>query len=880
MPKIPLKFPTGGLNENPNFSEQPKGTSSDMVNVRTHDALLGRQRGGRRGGLSKFISTLISGAFAIQRMIKVVRPVAFDETIMAIGWIRDPAPGRFDVALTKADGEIIHGWEHTATVINAAYDGTFMYMCGKAFFFDGADYSAGKFNLDSNLTVTASDPSFEWGWDQRTPAASLDVHALLHSSINNLVYIGFPRSDSFTHNTGSFASVVALNTLDGTLVWQHDTGAEVRHIGEDPSGNIIVSSLDNTGRIYKINGLTGALMATYAVNNLVTDLHVRSSDGKVIIICGDSETDYGENGSWSSAAANCFILANSDLALEGPFQLNNFGAPSGDQNRIRWLGTSGNFVALRDHTTTAAVMRFTDAVKADAGTATEVWAALFDPGIEDSGIEVTLDAQITVVGQNVNTDWTGAAGRSASWWQLNPATGIMVAFTSPSVSQGDIRGIRLTGGNQLSSRETSLIVAVNGDIRRVFKNEIRTPVNANAAMTGFLFRIQFAQSFGNVFMVDGDNSKYYDLVADEVKDWATDVTAGSLPTKNRLIANYRGRIFLAGDVTDPHNWFGSKLGFPFDFDFTPAVPTAITAIAGNNSETGLVGDIITALIPFADDALIFGGDQTIWQMSGDPAAGGSIDLISDKTGIAWDAWTKDPNDVLYFLGIDGIYRMEVGQKPINITSNRLDRRFEGIDLSTNRVLMEWDFIRKGLLVIVMGLAAGSVADAFFWSERDDAWYRDTFANAVGPTSLLAYDAENADDKVLLVGGRDGFLRKVDDTAADDDGNTISSTVRFTPIGTRKGTDVRLTGIEIELGEGSGPVDLKVYAGQTAEQCALSTQVRFGRALNAGHNDIRLVRVTAPWVQIELSQTNKSQRWAFESGQIHVTEGGTIRSHRR
>jgi hypothetical protein len=262
----------------------------------------------------------------------------------------------------------------------------------------------------------------------------------------------------------------------------------------------------------------------------------------------------------------------------------------------------------------------------------------------------------------------------------------------------------------------------------------------------------------------------------------------------------------------------SAVGDPDDWDFSPATPTATSAVAGNLSDTGLIGDIVTALIPLGDDVLIVGGDHTIWQISGDPRDNGRADMITDQTGIVFGtAWTTDPNGTIYFQGIDGIYRMQVNGLPESITKGRIDKRFADLDFANRKITMEWDFVQQGLMVLISSFDTSVANEVLFWDSRVDGWFVDSYPNTIGPSVIYMYDAESATDTAMLLGSRDGFIRQVDNSASNDDGTAISSRVRYAPIALGNGTRAGiLSAVQAVLAESSGAVDLNIYTGQTAE----------------------------------------------------------------
>lgn len=488
--------------------------------------------------------------------------------------------------------------------------------------------------------------------------------------------------------------------------------------------------------------------------------------------------------------------------------------------------------------------------------------------VSDTGtaITISIDGHVVVTHStsvfNTNTqfglgpdfsDSTTDTGIEIIRWRLRPDANIAVA--SPT-------------------SESTLIVASGGTISRLKNNTALSITNGAGAMSSALHVIQMQPAFNRVFMIDGTVSKYYNFDTDSISDWTA--TAGTLQQGARLICLYRGRVVISGVVSDPHNWFMSRVGFPFDFDYG-SLPAndPIKAVAGNNSEVGLVGDIITALIPFSDDALLFGGDHTIWQMTGDPAAGGSIDLISDKTGIAFGkAWAKDPNGTLYFMGTDGIYVFKLGGKPESMTKGRIDVRFQNVNLDENRIYLEWDYIRDGLMVQIVPINTAAANTSFFWERRNDAWWSDTYPASMGPTVMYAFDGTAASDQEFLMGTRDGYIRKVDDAANDDDGTDIASEVRYAPfIGVDHDTDVLLSNLLPVLAKNSGAVYVDIFHGQSAEECATKTNPRVRKLLShAGRNGSMRHRVSGYAVQVGLSYTGKS-RWAVEGMTADIVGAG-------
>lgn len=406
-------------------------------------------------------------------------------------------------------------------------------------------------------------------------------------------------------------------------------------------------------------------------------------------------------------------------------------------------------------------------------------------------------------------------------------------------------------------------------------------------------RISIQGAFGTGYLCDGAYSHYkkIDTPTNTVSAWTP--TAGTLPRGTsdntlacRVMALYRGRIVLSGLVEEPHNWFMSAVGKPLDWDYAPAATSAIMAVAGNNCDAGELGDVITALAPYRDDLLIFGGDHSIWMLRGDPAAGGVIDTISYQVGIAGqESWCFDPNGVFYFFGNGTIWRMSsASPAPVPISRGILDRTFQAIDIYQNRVILVWDVLNNGLHMFVTPLGrpdVGSEPTHYFWSQLTEAWWPDQYPNAQGPSTALFFHDPQLIEQALLLGGWDGYIRRLDSDANDDDGTVIQSHVDYSPI-IHAGdlANSRLTELIPILGEGSGDISLEVYAAESAEAAVAAMTPRFVRTISGGRNSSVRQRVNGNAIRIRLkSAPEAAQTWAMESMTGIIAVSGKTRHGR-
>lgn len=383
-----------------------------------------------------------------------------------------------------------------------------------------------------------------------------------------------------------------------------------------------------------------------------------------------------------------------------------------------------------------------------------------------------------------------------------------------------------------------------------------------------------------VWFADGTNWVFYTPRTNVVATW--EATSGVLPVdsdgnKPRLICTWRGRIVLSGLPLDPQNWFMSRQLVPTDFNYVPQYTDTVMAVAGNASPIGLVGDVVTTLIPFDDDTLVFGGDHTIWIMRGDPANGGQIDRVSDTIGMAWNAsWCKDPLGNLYFVSNRmGVYVMRPDQKgaqPQRI-SQPVEQLLQDINTGLQTINLIWNDRFQGLHIFLSWTAQPAASTHFFYEVRTGAWWTDEFANVKhNPLVTCTFDGNLATDRVPLIGSWDGYVRKIDPDATDDDGWPIASEVILGPILTQNLDDVKIKDVQAVLGITSGLVSFDILVGATAEEALASTPQVSG-SWKPGRNFTSYVNRAGHALYVRVRST---EAWAMEAIRCRLAPQGMVR----
>lgn len=432
-----------------------------------------------------------------------------------------------------------------------------------------------------------------------------------------------------------------------------------------------------------------------------------------------------------------------------------------------------------------------------------------------------------------------------------------------------------------SGRVVTLVAVSQGNVYRARAGDTAWTQATNASSTtpplnfsGVVYSTPLNQK---LWFADGIHYRYYDPSANTVNNWQA--TAGTLPVDNqgntpRLCGTWRGRLVVSGLLFDPQNWFMSKVSDPQDWDYFPTTISPDQAIAGNNSPLGLVGDVITTLIPYTDDVLIFGGDHSIYMLRGDPMAGGQIDRVTDAIGMAWGMpWAMDPYGTIYFVSNKtGIYSMVPGEKPVRI-SQPIEQLLQAYNTGEMTIRMIWNDKYQGLHVFITNTLAAAVTTHFFYEHRTGAWWLDQYANNDhNPLACCAFDGNLPDDRAALIGGWDGYVRSLSTDATDDDGTAIASTVVIGPLNTKDLDELLIKDLQCVMGENSEDVLYSVHVGTTAEEALSSNAVATG-TWSAGRNSSNLIRRSGHALYVKITATDS---WSMEQIRARIAGSGKVR----
>jgi hypothetical protein len=474
----------------------------------------------------------------------------------------------------------------------------------------------------------------------------------------------------------------------------------------------------------------------------------------------------------------------------------------------------------------------------------------------------------------------------------------------------------LDQGHTQPNRQTVTVAVAGGTVRRVGPRRMPRVEGGDYALasdTPVIFSVPYGVGDALIFFADGVTNKYYDHrvtsagVRGSIKSWDAGIyndteigqqglynvragqSKGEFPVdkgggKPRLIEKYNRRVVLSGLPAEPNNWYMTRVGDPFDFNYS------VAPVGAEQAANRSLDDKINAMVPFADDVLVFGCDHSIIQLSGDPMYGGQYDTLSDTIGMAWGRpWCKAPHGAAFFFGSrGGVYTLAPNSRPQDITSRAIRERMAKIDLSAHIIRMVWNDREVGFHVLISPIDPTSATEHFYFDLRTESWWIDKFEARWGsdpastggnfeeniyPHNAVAihtFDGDAVGDRVMLLGGRDGRIYKWDVTAQSDYLGTvpfpIKSNVYYGPLNFRNSGKVSLSALNGTLsgtrtGEPNPRVDYDVLVGNTAEEIVNSADEskirRFSGTWSPGRNNTNRDRAIAHDIMIKIKSNDVS-----------------------
>jgi hypothetical protein len=383
--------------------------------------------------------------------------------------------------------------------------------------------------------------------------------------------------------------------------------------------------------------------------------------------------------------------------------------------------------------------------------------------------------------------------------------------------------------------------------------------------------------------------KVYNPVTNTLSIWNQTIDggipAGAMPLGCPLIARYRGRIVLGGAASAPHVWYMSRIGDAYDWDYSKDADDTARAIAGSSTDYGIIAEPLTALISYSDDYMIFGCKNQMWVLRGDPGDNGYMDNISYEVGIVGQrAWCHTPGGEIVFLSTNGLFALSAGAqgKPVALSRDTLPRELVGVDTSLFHPMLVWDEKQNGVHVFLtpktQDKIARSTAAHYFYDWEFKAFWPVVLWGAHEPWSVCPYELSGTGGRHVLLGGRDGYIRKFSFDSGSDDGASLQSSVLIGPFRGDAEYDMLLAELTGILGTSSGNVTWAVYGGDSAEEAydrfLAGTSLATG-TWTAGRNRIYRPRRRGNAFYLQLS-SNGTTGWEWDSAIVSYKVAGRTR----
>ena len=380
--------------------------------------------------------------------------------------------------------------------------------------------------------------------------------------------------------------------------------------------------------------------------------------------------------------------------------------------------------------------------------------------------------------------------------------------------------------------------------------------------------------------------KVYDYATNTLAQWTATTGKGFVPPTQPIVCLYRDRLFLAGGSDSPHLWYMSRQGDPLDFDY--GQEDAGRAIAGENAQAGIIGEPITAAAPHGDLCLVIGCKNSLWIMRGDPAYGGQIDNLSRTIGIVDKfAWTYVPNvsadnsGTLVFLSSDGVYMLPAGcgaSEPTSISREKIPEELLHVDSQVIEAQLAYDLLDRGVHIWLTKKDSGYTSHWWLdWETK--GFFRVEIPASQQPTSVVSYAPFCSEDACVVLGGRDGKLRRFHKwSRVDDSGAQIESYVDYGPVllGDQAGyMDGILGEIQPMLSDTGGRVKIECRAGASAEQANNATSATESIHVSDGTSYSSCPRVRGNAAFVRLSGVD-GDHWTVENIMARIDAGGRQR----
>jgi hypothetical protein len=843
--EIEAGFPINGLTEVTPYSDQETGTSASMLNVFPFDSS-GRLRGSRRPGVEKWCPDQVSGTNKVQCLTSIsatkVEPVLGDGRV----WIKGTKTGTTNCALL-ASATGVESTIALATPLGAVFgpDG-YVYVVA----YSGSNIQLSSYDAAGSAVLSPVTMFVDGS------AAPADLKLLGMAIDEDTVFIWYSDIDNIGEGIvrATFAGVNRDSSTSGVFIRAETDATSIEKVfgGVANAGWSVLPSTSHHGMKLYLGKLAivGAPLKDGGTST-EHELVLYIVDLKTGIV--DAIHDLGLDGTASSADKG--IVRDIEFGLDGFIYVLMRDNGTDNTNYLRKIDGSGNGIWEIQMSSSCTPMSISwnpkRSLLAICGDTlfedTNISLALID--VDSKGVVEYCKPVVSapsVLWSVVRCDREGNFYLSRSTRALRLSADLVTNLWYFAVNANDQNRIAIntywnSGSDEQGSQRYQVVLGVsNGTIKKITTSGA-TSITGGTSVLSTTAQTIYSANFGVLtFFADGEGAYYYDASADEVYNWTDEVVYGILPNDMNggfpYIEQWNRRLVIFGVEDDPSNWYMSAKNNPFDWKQQTNVTGA--SISGRTSPAGLYPGRLYGVIPYNDDLAIFAGDHTMYQLSGDPATTSTFDLITDTVGIApGRAWCKDGFGAVYFFGNNGgIYKMSLNSPPQRISNKSIDKQFENVDLPNSVVHLVWDSLLQGIHVYITPVTP-AMTTQYFFDFRTEGWFPYALnSKQQQPYSVTVSDPDEPQDRKILMGGNDGYVRSFNASLLTDDGVYFEAYFMLGPWIPRTGTgsQVMMHRMDLVVGSGSG-LDVEVQSGADAQNVIESgrskyeTHVKFKQA---------------------------------------------------
>ncbi len=395
-----------------------------------------------------------------------------------------------------------------------------------------------------------------------------------------------------------------------------------------------------------------------------------------------------------------------------------------------------------------------------------------------------------------------------------------------------------------------------------------------------------------MYGVDGEKGVEIDPIAETAAAWT--VTAGTHlggdaagKTRATFLFTHGDRIGQGGDPQDPQNLQFFVVGDANNADTSNAAGRGRAWILAGAA--GKVGSAVTGAIQMPSGQLSIGCVDSVWVLTGDLALG-NVDLsprAQQSVGLSGpEAMCIGPEGLLIAHGPEGLYVQGGDGSPVPLSAQWLTDviQFSRDLIPEYNVQVRYDASHHRVHVFLTKRSApGGVCRHFVYDVRvggfqvgAGGFFEVRWPDELSPTASAVWQGK------VIWGTRNGLIVTPDDDTPDDDGEAIDVRVC---LGLVKAGDLRcdtiLSTVAVQTGMESGPVDIAVYGGRTAQDAysRREEELRWADTLDAPGGQCKR-QARAPALVIELSQVSATEFLSLEAVDVSVTTGRMITPARR